>query len=52
MIYPRLWIRPSKADDHIVFQAGSHDKAILMKMADYRKLVKPKVLEFSYHLGS
>jgi len=39
-------------DDHIVFQAGSHEKAIRMSMADYRKLVEPKVLEFSYHVTS
>ena len=36
-------------DDHIVFQAGTHEKAIRMSMADYRKLVKPKILGFSYH---
>jgi Ala-tRNA(Pro) deacylase len=41
-----------EADDHIMFQAGSHDKAISMKMADYRKLVKPKIVEFSYQTGS
>ncbi len=41
-----------EADDHITFQAGSHDKAIRMSMADYIKLVKPKVLEFSYHTTS
>ena len=35
-------------DDHITFQAGVHDKAMRMSMADYVKLVKPKVLEFSY----
>ena len=36
-------------DDHIVFQAGSHDKAVKMSLADYKKLVSPKVMEFSYH---
>jgi prolyl-tRNA editing enzyme YbaK/EbsC (Cys-tRNA(Pro) deacylase) len=41
-----------EGDDHIMFQAGVHDKAILIKMDDYRKLVNPKILEFSYHLGS
>jgi len=35
-------------DDHIVFQAGTHGQAIRMSMADYRRLVEPKVLEFSY----
>jgi Ala-tRNA(Pro) deacylase len=39
-------------DDHITFQAGAHDKAIRMSMEDYRKLVEPKVLEFSYHMTS
>jgi len=41
-----------EADDHIKFQAGTHDKALSMKMEDYRKLVEPKVLEFSYHTTS
>jgi len=38
-------------DDHIIFQAGTHEKAIRMNMDDYRKLVEPKVLEFSYHMS-
>lgn len=41
-----------EADDHITFQAGAHDKAIRMSMADYLKLVSPKMLEFSYHTTS
>ncbi|UCC99347.1 MAG: YbaK/EbsC family protein [Phycisphaerales bacterium] len=39
-------------DDHITFQAGTHERAIRMGMDDYRKLVQPKVLEFSYHVTS
>jgi len=39
-------------DDHITFQAGTHEKAIRMSMDDYRKLVNPQVLEFSYHVTS
>lgn len=39
-------------DDHITFQAGTHKKAVRMSMDDYRKLVRPKVLEFSYHVTS
>lgn len=39
-------------DDHITFQAGTHGRAIRMSMDDYRKLVQPKVLEFSYHVTS
>ncbi len=40
-----------ESDDHIVFQAGSHKKSVRMSMADYRKLVSPKVLSFSYQMG-
>jgi len=46
---PTIMDKALEADDHITFQAGSHDKAIRMSMADYIKLAKPKVLEFSYH---
>jgi len=35
-------------DDHIVFQAGTHGKAVRLSMADYRRLVEPKVLEFTF----
>lgn len=38
-----------QADKYIVFQAGTHDKAVKMAMADYVKLAQPKVLSFSYH---
>jgi prolyl-tRNA editing enzyme YbaK/EbsC (Cys-tRNA(Pro) deacylase) len=38
-------------DDHITFQAGSHENAIRMNMKDYLKLVEPKILEFSYHIA-
>jgi Ala-tRNA(Pro) deacylase len=34
-------------DDHILFQAGVHNKAIKMSMADYKKVVKPKVMALS-----
>ncbi len=37
-----------QADDHILFQAGSHNKAVRMAMKDYIKLAKPKVMEFTY----
>ena len=36
-------------DDHIMFQAGTHDRAISMNMVDYRNLVAPRTLDFSYH---
>ena len=35
-------------DDHIMFQAGTHTKAIRMNTGDYKKLVSPKILDFSY----
>ena len=38
-------------DDHIVFAAGSHDKAVRISMADFLKLAEPKVLDFSYHIS-
>jgi len=49
---PTLMDKALEKDDHITFQAGTHEKAVRMSMADYRKLVKPKVLEFSYHTAS
>jgi Ala-tRNA(Pro) deacylase len=49
---PTVMDKSLEADDHIVFQAGSHDKAVRIKMADYRKLVNPKILDFSFQMGS
>ncbi len=49
---PTIIDKSLEADDHILFQAGTHDKAIRMAMDEYRRLVKPKVLEFSYHVTS
>ena len=47
---PTVMDKALEKDDHIMFQAGTHEKAIKMSMDDYRKLVTPKVLEFSYHV--
>jgi len=49
---PTVIDKALEKDDHITFQAGSHEKAIRMSMDDYRKLVNPQVLEFSYHVTS
>ena len=38
-----------QVDEYIVFQAGTHDKAVKMAMSDYVKLAEPKVMGFSYH---
>ena len=45
---PVIMDKALEDDDHILFQAGTHGKAIRMAMADYRKLVQPKVLEFTF----
>lgn len=49
---PTIMDKSLQDQDHIIFQAGSHEKAIRMKMADYQKLVNPQVLDFSYHVTS
>lgn len=46
---PTIMDKDMEKDDHILFQAGSHEKAVRMSMDDYRKLAKPRVLAFSYH---
>ena len=45
---PTFMDRTLEQDDHIVFQAGTHAQAIRLSMADYRKLVGPKVLDFAF----
>ncbi|MHA2314702.1 MAG: aminoacyl-tRNA deacylase [Candidatus Hermodarchaeia archaeon] len=49
---PTIMDKALEEDDHITFQGGTHEKAIRMSMDDYKKLVEPKVLEFSYHMTS
>jgi len=46
---PTIMDKALEKDDHITFQGGSHETAVRMLMADYRSLVEPKVLDFSYH---
>lgn len=36
-------------DDHILFQAGTHDKAIRMSLDDYLSLAQPEIADFAYH---
>jgi Ala-tRNA(Pro) deacylase len=38
-----------REEDHIVFQAGTHDKAIHMRTEDYVALAEPEVIEFAYN---
>lgn len=35
-------------DDHIIFQAGTHDKAVRMTMSDYLALAQPEIVDFAY----
>ena len=35
-------------DEYIVFQGGTHEKAVKMEMQEYIKLAKPRVLSFCY----
>jgi len=48
---PTIMDKTLEEDDHIMFQSGSHDKAIRMSMSDYRRLVEPKILEFGRHVA-
>ena len=49
---PTIVDKALEDDEYIVFQAGTHEKAIKMGMADYLRLVKPRILDFSYHTTS
>lgn len=45
---PTVMDKSLEQDDHIMFQAGTHGKAVRMGMADYRRLVEPKMLAFTF----
>ncbi len=45
---PTLMDKTLAKDKEIVFQAGTHDRAIRMAMDDYMRLAHPTVLKFSY----
>ncbi|HUW18431.1 MAG TPA: YbaK/EbsC family protein [Sedimentisphaerales bacterium] len=49
---PTVMDKALERDDHIMFQAGTHEKAVRMSMDDYRKLASPTVFEFSYHISA
>jgi len=38
------------ADERVMFQAGSHDCAVTMSLADYRRVAQPEVAHFARHL--
>jgi Ala-tRNA(Pro) deacylase len=36
-------------DTFITFQAETHEHAVRMRLSDYKKLARPRVMSFSYH---
>ena len=46
---PTIMDQSMEDDYEIVFQAGNHEEAVRLAMADYKELAKPKILAFSYH---
>jgi len=45
---PTLMDKKLAKDRQIVFQAGSHERAVWMSMKEYRKLANPVIFAFSY----
>ena len=45
---PTLMDKKLAKDKRIVFQAGSHERAIWMSMSEYKRLTSPAVFAFSY----
>ena len=43
---PTLMDRSLERDRHILFSAGTHDKAIRMSMKDFKRLVSPNIMSF------
>ena len=37
-------------DGYLICQAGTHEKAVRIALSDYIMLVKPRILDFCYHL--
>ncbi len=48
---PTVMDKTLEADAEILFQGGSHEQSIRISMADYKRLVNPNVLSFSYHVS-
>jgi Ala-tRNA(Pro) deacylase len=44
---PTVVDKQLEKDDHILFQGGTHGKAIRMSLADFERLAEPKVLDIS-----
>lgn len=39
------------ADDMVTFQAGTHDRAVTMTLAEYRRIAQPEMAHFARPLG-
>jgi Ala-tRNA(Pro) deacylase len=44
---PVVVSRALEGDEHITFNGGNHADVVRMKFADYRKLVQPRVMDFT-----
>jgi len=38
-------------DDYIVFQGGTHEQAVRMALDEYKRLISPRILDFSCHMS-
>lgn len=47
---PTLMDESLIADDHVTFQAGTHQDAVTMTLADFRRVAQPEVAHFGRHL--
>ena len=45
---PTLMDKKLAKDEHVVFQAGSHERAIWMSMSEYKRLTDPVIFGFGY----
>jgi Ala-tRNA(Pro) deacylase len=38
------------ADDHVTFQAGTHNDSVTMTLAEYRRVAQPEIAHFARHV--
>ena len=38
------------ADDHVTFQAGTHNHSVTMSLAEYRRVAQPEIAHFARHV--
>jgi Ala-tRNA(Pro) deacylase len=38
------------ADDHVMFQAGTHSDCVTMTLAEYRRIAQPEIAHFARHV--